>query len=152
MPGEYAQNTTVPVTRSRDEIERILMRFGASSFGYAIDQQTVVIAFEIKSVRVKMMMPLPPPVPATDRYGRKRAESAVQKDYEQACRQRWRTLANAVKAKLAMIDDGISTVEKEFFSDIVTETGKTIWERRRELPVFDGPLAIAEAERHGRAG
>ena len=144
MPGTYAENTTVPVSRSRDEIERILMRFGASSFGYAYDHNTVTIGFEVKTVRVKMTMALPPFPTSTDRYGRKRSETTVQKEWEQSCRQRWRTLANGVKAKLAMIDDGISTIEKEFFADIVTNNGETVWERRHEITGIDAPLAIAQ--------
>ena len=141
MPGTYAENTTVPVTRSRDEIERILMRFGATSFGYAYSQSVVTIGFEVKNVRVKMMMELPPMPPDRDFRGRKRSETTVQAEWEKACRQRWRTLANGVKAKLAMIDDGISTVEKEFFADIVTNNGETLWDRRHEITKIYIPLA-----------
>jgi hypothetical protein len=129
MPGEYASNTAVPVSRSRDEIERTLGRFGATSFAYFNQMPKVAIAFEIRGVRVVMNMILPDRSQfELDSRGKRRTESAIEKDWEQACRQRWRTLANAIKAKLAMVDDGISTIEREFLADIMTPNGKTVGE------------------------
>jgi len=128
MPGEYASKTDVPVSKSRDEVERTLTRFGATAFGYMANQHgQVAISFEVKGFRVLMRMQLP------DRASFKfdsrmnlRSETAIERDWEQACRQRWRSLANGVKAKLALIDDGISTVEREFLADIIVpSTGQT---------------------------
>jgi hypothetical protein len=34
VTGKYAANTNVPVSRSYDEIERTLKRFGATDFAY----------------------------------------------------------------------------------------------------------------------
>lgn len=130
MPGEYASDTKVPVTRSRDEIERTLTRFGAGKFAYFNDPPEVAIAFEIAGLRVMMRMELPDrKLFERDSRGKIRTESAITKDWEQACRQRWRTLANAIKAKLAMVDDGISTVEREFLADVMLPTGESIGDR-----------------------
>ena len=130
MPQTYAANTEVPVTRSRDEIERTLTRFGASKFAYFSDPPFVSIAFEIRGLRVLMKMELPDrKLFERDTRGKIRTESAVTKDWEQACRQRWRTLANAIKAKLAMVDDGISTVEREFLADVMLPSGESIGDR-----------------------
>lgn len=119
MTGTYAAKTDVPVSRSRDEIERTLTRFGASAYGYMTQGGNAAITFEIKGVRVMMRMPLPDRSQfRLDSRGNRRTDSAIDRDFEQACRQRWRTLANAVKAKLAMVDDGISTVEREFLADV----------------------------------
>lgn len=129
MPGEYASSTSVPVSRSRDEIERTLSRFGATAFAYFNQPPTVAIAFEISNVRVKMSMTLPDRAQfRLDSRGKLRTESAIDKDFEQACRQRWRTLANAIKAKLAIVDDGISTIEREFLADVMTPDGRTVGE------------------------
>jgi hypothetical protein len=128
--GTYAAKTEVPVTRSRDEIERTLTRFGASKFAYFNDPPHVAVAFEIKGLRVMMRMEMPDRERfATDSRGKRRVDSAIDRDHEQACRQRWRTLANAIKAKLAMVDDGISTVEREFLSDVMLPNGQTIGDR-----------------------
>jgi hypothetical protein len=127
MPGEYASNTTVPVSRSRDEIEHTLARFGATGFAYFNQMPNVAIAFEIRGIRVVMNMTMPAREQfALDSRGKRRTESAIDKDHEQACRQRWRTLANAIKAKLAMVDDRISTIEREFLADIMTPNGQTV--------------------------
>lgn len=129
MAGKYAAGTDVPVSRSRDEIERTLARFGASAFGYMTSQDgTVAISFEFKSLRVLMKMQLPSreEFRYTGTTTKRRTDSAVERDWEQACRQRWRSLANGVKAKLALVDDGISTIEREFLSDIVLPGGGTL--------------------------
>lgn len=130
MPGQYAANTDVPVSRSRDEIERTLNRFGADAFGYSSTSDgQVAVTFQLSGYRVLMRMQLPSREQfRLDSRGRKRTDTAVEKDWEQACRQRWRTFSAAIKAKLAMIDDGISTVEQEFLSQIVVGDS-TIGER-----------------------
>lgn len=129
MPGTYAADTSVPTSRSRDEIERTLTRFGATAFAYMTQGGRVSIAFEIRNVRVQMTMVLPDRSQyLLDSRGKRRTESAIDKDHEQACRQRWRTLANGIKAKLAMVDDGISTIEREFLADILTPNGQTVGE------------------------
>lgn len=131
MSGEYASKTDVPVSRSRDEIEKTLNRFGATAFAYMSSSGgQVAISFEIKGLRVLMRMQLP----LRDQFRldtrrNVRTDSAIERDWEQACRQRWRSLANGVKAKLALIDDGISSVEREFLADIVVpSTGQTYGE------------------------
>lgn len=45
----YASDTSVPVDRSKAEIERILERYGASAFMYGWDKDSnaSMIAFEI---------------------------------------------------------------------------------------------------------
>jgi hypothetical protein len=131
MPGEYASKTDVPVSKSRDEIEWTLVRFGATAFAYMSNTDgQVAISFEVKGFRVLMRMQLPDRKQfRLNSYGNVRSESVIEKDWEQACRQRWRSLANGVKAKLALIDDGISTVEREFLADIVVpSTGQTYGE------------------------
>lgn len=131
MPGEYAKATDVPVSRSRDEIERTLTRFGATAFGYAAASDgRVMISFEIHNLRVQMRMHLP----GRDEFrlsptGQERSQSAIEQSWERACRQRWRSLANGVKAKLALVDDGISTVEREFLPDIMTADGQTVGQK-----------------------
>jgi hypothetical protein len=128
--GTYAAKTDVPVSRSFDEIKRTLTRFGADGFGYVEMGNVVGITFQIKSLRVQMKMTLPDREQfARNSYGNRRTASAIDKDHEQACRQKWRTVANGIKAKLALVDDGISTVEREFLADLVLPNGETVGER-----------------------
>lgn len=131
MPQTYAAETTVPVSKSRDEIERTLSRFGATAFAYfANSQGRVAISFEIRNLRVEMSMQLPDREQfAYSPTGRWRGEETRDREWEKACRQRWRSLANGIKAKLALVDDGISTVEREFLADIVTPDGQTVGQK-----------------------
>lgn len=147
MTGKYAADTAVPVSRSKDEIERTLSRFGATAFAYFTNSEgRVAISFEVNNLRVEMTMQMPD----RDTYaysptGRWRGEDTRDREWEKACRQRWRSLANGIKAKLALIDDGISTVEREFLADIVTPDGRTVGQKilpdLRAIARGDAPMA-----------
>lgn len=155
MSGTYAASTEVRVSSSIDEIKRTLKRFGAEAFGYAEMNDRVAVTFQINELRVHLGMSLPSRSAfLLDSRGRQRTDTAIDKDHEQACRQRWRTMANGIKAKLAMIDDGISTVEHEFLAYLVLPTGETVGDRvipdlhetlqSNELPpLMIAPKAIA---------
>ena len=129
--GKYAADTSVPVSKSRDEIERTLARFGATAFAYFSNSAgQVAISFEIANLRVQMHMQLPP----REDYelsptGRRRSAQTAEAEWEKACRQRWRSLANGIKAKLALVDDGISSVEREFLADVVIADGQTVGQK-----------------------
>jgi hypothetical protein len=129
MPGTYARKTDVPVNRSFEEIRRTLQRFGADGFGYVEMGNRAGIQFQVNQLRVKMTMDLPERERfATDTQGNRRPEAVIDREWEQACRQRWRTAANGIKAKLALVDDGLSTVEREFLADIMLPSGATVGE------------------------
>lgn len=131
MSGKYAEGTSVPVSKSRDEIERTLTRFGATAFAYYSDSGgRIAVSFEIANLRVQMQMILPPREDfELSPTGRWRSAATAEAEWEKACRQRWRSLANGIKAKLALVDDGISTIEREFLADIVIEGGGTVGDR-----------------------
>lgn len=104
----YARRTEVSVSRSRAEIESVVLRYGADQFGSALDREghRAMIQFRIATWLVRFVLPL--------------------KDCsEQQQRQRWRALALVIKAKLEAVEDGITTVEEEFLPHVVTPTGET---------------------------
>jgi hypothetical protein len=132
MAGEYAKGTTVTSAGSRAEIERTLERFGASAFGYATQNRQAVLMFEAHGRQIRYTLPLPDRnetrftlTPA--RRNRRTPEDAAAA-YEQAVRERWRALAAGVKAKLAMIEAGVTTFENEFLSQTVLPNGQTVAE------------------------
>lgn len=47
------------------------------------------------------------------------------KEWDQACRAKWRALFLAIKAKLVSVEEGISTVEQEFMAWMILPNGKT---------------------------
>jgi hypothetical protein len=58
---------------------------------------------------------------------------------EQACRQRWRALALAIKAKLEAVEAGITSFEDEFMAHIVLPDGSTFgrWARPQIAKVYE---------------
>lgn len=123
----YAAHTSVPVNRSKDEIEKILMRYGADQFVYGRDGSIAMVGFRYqrKSVKLELRLPDPKDFENTPK-GRKRALEIGRKEWELACRQQWRALALIIKAKLEGIESGISTFEKEFLAFICLPDGQTV--------------------------
>lgn len=132
MSRSYAAGTDVTASKSREEIERTLARYGADQFGYGWDvtgRAAVTFRANDRSVRFVLEMPDRGSREFTKtETGRDRSATAADKAYEQAARQRWRALALVVKAKLEAIDAGISTFEAEFLANVVLPDGSTVGE------------------------
>ena len=129
--AKYAARTEVPADRSRAEIEKILTRYGANGFMYGWAEQNAVVMFEMAARRIKFVLPLPDksdPDIARDYRGYIRSDSAQQKAYDQAVRQRWRALALVIKAKLESVESGVTVFEDEFMAHIVLPNGATVGE------------------------
>lgn len=147
MSGKYGAQTSVSVAASKAEIESIVERYGAGQFlsGWAKDQAVVGFTMEDRQVRFVLDMPDRTAreftVTAT---GRDRSEDAARKEWEQACRQRWRALALVIKAKLEAVESGISVFEDEFMANIVLPGGRTVSQEVRPK--------IAEAYQSGGVG
>lgn len=109
----YARDTRVPIAQTRNEIERTLERFGADQFAYGQETGRAMIGFRVENRVVRIVLPL-----VTT------AES--QRQLEQENRARWRTLALVIKAKLAAVETGISTFEREFLADVLLPDGSTL--------------------------
>jgi|SRR5882757_309531 len=149
--SSYASGTSVPAERSRAELEKILQKYGATSFGYIwehgpdADRYQQVIAFQVGGRSIRMAIPMPARddpkftlTPTRQRRGTAQAQQA----YEQEVRRRWRSLVMVIKAKLVAIEDGISTIDREFLSDIVTNDGRTVGDIMRPHLESGGPLAL----------
>lgn len=130
----YASTTSVPVHKSRLEIERILMRYGAHSFAYAAEAAQAIVMFRASDRLVRFILPLK--TPAEFRYkkdsrGRDipyqehpkaRQESMLQQDH----RTRWRCLLLVIKSKLEAIATGIESFDTAFLAHIVLPNDKTV--------------------------
>lgn len=123
----YAAKTEVPVDRSRAEIERMLIRYGATAFQVGWEGDLSAISFKIADRYIRILMLMPDRAEATrSETGRKRTPSAAERAYEQSARQRWRALALIIKAKLEAVAAGITTVEREFIADVVMPDNRTV--------------------------
>lgn len=140
--GKFALNTDVPVERSRAEIEQIVSKYGATGFASGWMGSRVVLSFDVRDRRVRFSLDLPPRddrrfTHATRRTNQhatsaqevERPPAEAMKLWEQACRQKWRALALAIKAKLEAVESEIATFEEEFLSYVVMPNGMTIGER-----------------------
>jgi hypothetical protein len=130
--GTYAADTSVSSERSRNEIERTLSRYGATSFMYGWEAQVAIVGFVIGDRRVRFTLPMPN---KTDRRfthtparQTRRSDSQIEAEYEQAVRQRWRALALVVKAKLEAVEAGIVSFDEEFGMHFLLPSGNTVAE------------------------
>lgn len=141
----YAQKTDVSAVKSRNEIEAILIRYGAAGFMYGWTGDKATIAFVMRERQIKFILPMPDrqssEITHMPERGSVRSQSAQDAAYEQAVRQRWRALVLIVKAKLEAIETGIVSFEDEFLSNVVLPDGRTAGEFMRPQ--------IAEAYRIG---
>lgn len=104
----YASQTSVPVDRSKAEIERVLLRYGAEKFVSGWETGRAIIEFQWENRRVRFVLPLPVS-----------KDFRAQGKYEQAVRSRWRALCLVLKAKLEAITSGITTFDDEFLAHLV---------------------------------
>ncbi|MGG5257489.1 hypothetical protein [Phycicoccus avicenniae] len=128
--GTYASDTSVSSEKSRNEIERTLARYGASSFMYGWEDRYAVVGFVVDYRRVRFTLPMPDrnarEFTHTPSRGNRRSDAQIAAAYEQAVRQRWRALALVVKAKLEAVEAGIVTFDQEFGMHFLLPSGKTV--------------------------
>lgn len=134
----YASQTGVDAAKSRAEIERTLGRYGATSFAYATEDlpegSRAAVSFIAHDRQVRFVLALPSRKERrfthTPERGTARTASAAEKEWEQACRQRWRALALLVKAQLEAVESGIVSFEDAFLPHtVVPGTGATVAEQ-----------------------
>jgi hypothetical protein len=114
----FAQNTRVTVERSRAEIERVIIRYGATRLATVYDGDRAMMAFEAQGHRVRFVLPSP------DREVYKRQDS-----FEKEQRRLWRAFALVIKAQLEAVASGVFLFEDVFLAHLVEpKTGKTYGE------------------------
>ena len=130
----YAENTSVPVERSRAEIERVLTKYGATRFGSMSEPDKATIYFEVKGRQVQIPIPMPSPTDKAfthDRRStwRKHPDSTRDRLLDAERRRRWRVLVITVKAMLEAVDSKLLTFDQAFLAHIVIPgTAQTLGE------------------------
>lgn len=115
----YAEQTAVPVAKSRMEIEQLLERHKAKQYGTAVDYdlRSARVQFRLHDRIVRFTVALPDP-----------KQFRVAKRLEQAERQKWRALLLVLKAKLESVENRIETFEQAFLANVVLPNDKTVAE------------------------
>lgn len=143
----YADKTSVSVDRTRAEIDTLLARNGATQRGNYQDDDAgkAIVQFRMKERMVRLDIPTP-------KFGNKTGRELAKLEQEE--RAAWRRLLLILKAKLEIIADGMSTVEREFLADIMLPDGRRVLEdlapklqaayKTGKLPPLLGPAPKGE--------
>jgi len=145
----YAEGTGVPVQRTRDELERVLESHGATATQVSRDaatrQAVVIFRLEERLIRLKIKVDASDiPNAKMERWltkddrvsfpqgwpgwGATRRQDWFIKQLEQREREAWRRILLITKAKLEVVADAESTIEREFLADIMLPDGTTVHE------------------------
>lgn len=107
----YAAGTTVPVSRSQDEIRDELRKLGADQIGVMEGGGRGYVVFKIRDTLYRVASP----------ETKAKARGSVEPEQ----RRIWRAIVLLVKARSVAIREGITTVEREFLADAVMPDGST---------------------------
>lgn len=132
----YAAGTTVPVERTRLQIEDLVREKGATQFMSAFDHNTgaAIIGWTMQGRMVRLAVPLPGHEEKRFLHRRTRGgyswkqypKEKQRQLWEQACRARWRAILLIMLAKFEAMEAGISSFEREFLADTVMADGSTV--------------------------
>ncbi len=134
----YARDTLVSTTRSKEEIERTLKRFGANDVLCVEWRGKAAVLFEFNGKRVRIDTVLPTEVKTPKGRRPRRYDQAL----EQAGRQIWRALLVTIKGQMTAVEAGIKSFEAAFIGDILLPDGKTVAEWA--VPQLEQTYASAE--------
>lgn len=101
--------TDVPAIQSRNEIEQLLKKYGADSFGYGVDGPKVTIGFRATGRMLRFSVTMP------DEKKQARAHRAL-----------WRSLLLSIKGRLESVAAGIETFDEAFMSHIIMPDGRSL--------------------------
>lgn len=112
--AKYAKNTTVAASKTKVQIQELLIDWGIVEFFFATNVRGEGIGFSFEGRLYNWNVLMPDSKGLTD------------KQYQQAVRQRWRILYMGLKMKLEEIDSGSETFEDQFLSKMVLPNGGTV--------------------------
>jgi hypothetical protein len=129
MKQQYAHATTTTKTATITELEKVLSKYGCTSFFSGTHEGDATIAFQVHGLNILMRVPLPR---ITERRFTHTPASNVARhpdkvfdEHQTAVRATWRSLLLFVKAKLVAVDQGLTTIEQEFLPHILLPGGGT---------------------------
>lgn len=111
----------------------MLRKYGATGFMYGWEEHQAVVAFRAHERQVRFILPLPTDRGTFSRTPGGKVRTTIQVDavMEGETKRRWRALALAIKAKLEVVETGISSFEDEFLAHIVLPDGSTVGDMAR---------------------
>ena len=135
----YAATTKVTVEQSKNELQQLLSKHGATHVGVFADEigARAVVVFALNERRYQLDIPMPSMSEVGESLSDKKSKQKHQPpddkmfewarvQWDQACRARWRAVVLLVKAKLEIVRIHGSTIEHEFLADMVLPGGMTV--------------------------
>lgn len=113
--AKYAKNTTVPVARSKTQVQELLVNYGIDEFFFGTGPRGEGVGFKYEGRVYKHNVPMP----NKDDYN-------YETQYKQAIRQRWRIFYMSLKMKLEEIQDGGISFEDQFLAMMTLPDGSTV--------------------------
>lgn len=147
----YAASTSTSLAQTREAMEKLLRQHGGTAFAYYTESDRAGVAFQIAGRHVRILLDYAPLETFYTAYGgTARTDKQANEQRAQHERSQWRALLLLVKSKLVAVSQGITTVEREFFSDTVLSNDQTVFEyaneevarayRERRMPQIVPPL------------
>ena len=112
--ARYAKNTSVPVARSKQKIEELLVSYGIEESFSGRSPRGDGIGWKYKGKVYKMAVLIPS------------KDDKTEKQYEQELRQRWRILFMSMKMKFEEIEGGGISFEDQFLAQMSLPDGSTV--------------------------
>ena len=113
--ARYAKNTSVPVARSKQKIEELLVSYGIEESFMGRSPRGDGIGFKYKGKVYKMNVPVP-----------EYEDFKTDNQFQQAIRQRWRILYMSMKMKFEEVDAGVTSFEDQFLAQMCLPDGSTV--------------------------
>lgn len=112
MTRRFAEDTSIPVSRTQEEIKARLRASGADQIAVYESESRSAVAFRIGAAMYRITVPTDP----------------AAKNAAQDARRTWRLLGLLMKSKLEAVREGATTVEREFLADMLLYDGQTVEE------------------------
>jgi hypothetical protein len=133
MPGRYATQTDVPAWGTRNEIERLIEKYGGSRIVWSLEPTLATLIFEMKGWRIRYDLPLPAQnsrdFTMTEGGRRRTSQNTIKLAWEQGVRARWRALKLVLQANLEAVELGIISMERAFLGNVMLSSGETVADR-----------------------
>lgn len=138
MPNKHASQTTVAVSKSQHEIQRLLMdRGGATHYGLLHGLLGDLIVFTLHGVNYKV--PIRQPQPNDDHIcktetGKRRTAAAKKTAFAQEERRIWRSAYLYIKAIVVAHEDGLINIQQSLTGFAVLGDGRDVYSHLKFLP------------------
>lgn len=103
----YAERTKVSISRTIEEIQFVIAKYGCDQFLHAAMHDRLIVGFSKEGRQVRFQVPQDP-------------------GDKQVSMQRGRALLLVLKAKLEAVESGVAIFEDEFLANIVMPDGRLV--------------------------